>query len=571
MPFDAIFISNLCKELNTACGSRIDKIFQPQRDELVITLRGAGYVKKLLISVRSGSSRISFTTENFENPAVPPMFCMLMRKHLTGGKLISVTQDSLERMLTLCISATDEMGERRNLRLVTEFIGNKSNIILVNEDGRILDAIKRSDIETNTRLIQPGAIYTLPPTQDKKSPFDDAVLEDILAKKDLPLSSAILESVAGVSPLVAREIAYSIGNDIIVRDMNDSQKSSFFLAFSKFLDMAENGTPYMLLATDGTPKDFSFLPINQYGSSYTLKQFGSMSELLDAFYSERDAASRIKRSAAEVLRVVTSTKARLNKKLFIRKKEKEKCKDREKYRIYGELIKANIALIKSGSPFADVPNYYDENLSTIRIPLDPALSPQACAAKYFKEYRKLCSAEQTLYTLIADCESEQAYIQSVEDALLRAESMAEILDIHDELVSTGYIKKQKNKAVKHKSLPPRKYMSSDGFLILVGRNNAQNDTLTLRTAKKDDIWLHTKNIHGSHVIIVCDGKTVPDNTILEAASLAAFHSQAKNSSQVPVDYTIVKNVKKPAGARPGMVIYKTNNTVFVAPKDMQEK
>ncbi len=571
MPFDAIFISNLSKELNTACGSRIDKIFQPQRDELVITLRGAGFVKKLLISVRSGSSRISFTEQSFENPAVPPMFCMLLRKHLTGGKLISITQDALERMLTLNIVATDEMGERRNLRLVTEFIGNQSNIILVNEDGKIIDAIKRSDIETSVRLIQPGALYTLPPAQNKKSPFDDTILEDVLAKRELTLDRAILESVAGVSPLIAREIASSVGGEIIVRDMNDSQKNAFFNAFSAFIDMANNGTAYMLLSEGNIPKDFSFMPIKQYGNTYTLKKYDTLSGLLDAFYSERDADERIKRSAAEVFRVITSTKARLEKKLFIRKKEKEKCKEREKYRIYGELIKANISLIKSGSTFAEVPNYYDENLNIIRIPLDPALSPQGCAAKYFKEYRKLCSAEQTLGALITDCENEQTYIKSVEDALLRAESITEILDIRDELVSTGYIKKQKNKTAKHKSLPPKKYHSSDGFLILVGRNNAQNDTLTLRTAKKNDIWLHTKNIHGSHVIIVSDGEKVPDTTIAEAASLAAFHSQAKNSSQVPVDYTIVKNVKKPTGARPGMVIYKTNNTVFVTPKEIEEK
>ena len=571
MPFDAIFISNLSKELNTACGSRIDKISQPQRDEIVISLRAAGFNKKLLISVRSGSSRISFTEQNFENPAVPPMFCMLLRKHLTGGKLLSVTQHSLERMLTLCISATDEMGERKNLRLITEFIGNQSNVILVNEDGRILDALKRSDIETNARLIQPGAIYALPPAQEKKSPFDATVLDDILEMGEVTLDRAILENVAGVSPLVAREIAYCVGEDLLVSNMTDAQKSAFLSAFATFKEIAQNGTPYMLFAQDGMPKDFSFLPINQYGNLYTLKEYDSFSQLLDAFYCERDAAARIKRSASDVLRVVSSTKARLEKKLFIRQKEKEKCKDREKYRIYGELIKANIHLIKNGSTFAEVPNYYDENLNTIRIPLDPALSPQACAAKYFKEYRKLCSAEQTLGALIADCESEQAYIKSVEDALLRAESMAEILDIHDELVSTGYIRKQKNKTVKHKSLPPRKYESSDGFLILVGRNNAQNDTLTLRTAQKDDIWLHTKNIHGSHVIIVSDGQEIPDRTILEAASLAAFHSQAKDSSQVPVDYTAVKHVKKPAGARPGMVIYKTNNTVFVTPKELNEK
>ena len=569
MPFDAIFISNLCEELNTASGSRIDKIFQPQKEELVITLRGAGFVKKLLICVRSGSSRISFTEENFENPAVPPMFCMLMRKHLTGGKLISVTQDGLERALTLNIIATDEMGERRNMRLIAEFIGNQSNIILVSEDGRIVDAVRRSDVESSARLIQPGALYSPPDALCKMSPFDAEITDLILRKSELPLSRAILENAAGISPLVAREIAFlASGDEITVGELSEEQKTGLRVAFGTFCTYAKKGTPVMLIDSDGMPKDFSFMPLGQYGKLYTKREFGSFSELLDAFYSERDRQSRIKRSAADILRVLSNTKTRLDKKLFLRKKEKEKCKEREKYRIYGELIKANIGQIQSGATFAEVPNYYDENLCTIRIPLDPALSPQNNAAKYFKEYRKLCSAEQTLGTLIADCESEQAYIQSVSDALARAETLLEILDIHDELVSSGYLKKQKGKAVKHKSLPPREYVSSDGFTILVGRNNAQNDTLTLRTAKKDDIWLHTKNIHGSHVIIATNGQDLPDSTLLEAAQLAAFHSQARGSSQVPVDYTAVKNVKKPAGARPGMVIYKTNSTIFVTPKEL---
>lgn len=569
MPLDGIFLANICSELQSACGSRIDKIFQPSRDELLIALRNTGFAKKLLICVRPGASRLQYTCDSFENPAVPPMFCMLLRKHLSGGKIVSVTQDGFERALTLNILATDEMGERKNIKLITELIGNQSNIILVGADGKIIDSLRRSDIEKNTRLIQPGAIYTAPDMLKKVDPFDEGVTSLVLKNTDSMLSLSILDTVAGVSPLISREIEFlSAKTDIAISDMSEEQKTDFCSAYDDFKNHAKYGKPVMLLSEDGTPKDFSYMPITQYKGKYTLRTYDSFSELLDAFYSERDRLERLRRSTANISKTLSNAAARIEKKLFLRREELKKCEDREKHRIFGELIKANIGLIEKGASFADVPNYYDENLATIRIVLDPALSPAANASKYFKEYRKLCSAEQTLGFLISDCESEQSYIKSVQDALSRAESVLEINEIYDELASAGYIKKQKGNIQKRKASKPLEYTSSDGFKILVGKNNLQNDTLTLRTANKDDIWLHTKNIHGSHAIIVCDGKIPPDCTIIEAAQVAAFHSQARNSSQVPVDYTLVKNVKKPTGARPGMVIYKTNKTVFVTPKEI---
>lgn len=570
MPLDGIFISRLCDELGSACGSRIDKIFQPSKDELVITLRASGFAKKLLLCARSGSSRVHFTEENFENPPVPPMFCMLMRKYLSGGKLLSVTQDGYERAITLNILATDELGDRRELRLITELIGNGSNIILVGADGRIVDAVRRSDIETGGRLIQPGAIYTPPSAQQKQDPKNTALAESaILEKRELPLSRAILESISGISPLVARELASEISpSDETVSLLGDDERSKLKAVLAALPSLCDGGTPYMISDENGIPKDFSYMPIRQYGNLYGGKSFDGFSELLDGFYSERDRLYRLRRSANDVYKTLQNLALRTDKKLALRRRELEKCTDRDKYRIYGELIKANISKIGRGAATATVPNYYDENLRDVQIPLDPALSPAANSAKYFKEYRKKCTAEQTLGGLIAECERERAYITSVRDALDRAETVAEILDIRDELESTGYLKKQKGKTAKRQTLKPREYISSDGYKILVGRNNTQNDLLTLRTAKKDDLWLHTKNIHGSHVIVFCDGKEPPVTTIMQAAQLAAYHSQARSSSQVPVDYTKVKNVKKPAGAKPGMVIYKTNNTVFVTPKEL---
>ncbi len=569
MPLDGIFLSHVCSELQCACGSRIDKIFQPSRDELLLSLRNTGFAKKLLICVRPGSSRLQYTCDSFENPAVPPMFCMLLRKHLSGGKIVSITQDGFERVLTINILATDEMGERKNIKLITELIGNQSNIILVGADGKIIDSLRRSDIEKNTRLIQPGAVYKAPDMLKKTDPFDPSVKSLVLRNTESMLSNSILDTVAGVSPLVAREIEFSAAKtDIFINDMSEEQKTDFCSAYDGFQDYAKEGKPVMLCSQDGTPKDFSYMPITQYANKYTCRTFDSFSEMLDAFYSERDRLERLRRSTANIGKTLSNAAARIEKKLFLRREELKKCKDREKYRIFGELIKANIGLIEKGADFADVPNYYDENLANIRIALDPALSPAANASKYFKEYRKLCSAEQTLGFLISDCESEQTYIKSVQDALSRAQSILEIGEIRDELISAGYLKQQKGNTQKRKTSKPMEYISSDGFKILAGRNNLQNDALTLRTANKDDIWLHTKNIHGSHTVIICDGKAPPESTIIEAAQIAAYHSQARNSSQVPVDYTLVKNVKKPAGARPGMVIYKTNKTVFVTPKDI---
>ena len=565
MPLDGIFLKNLCSELSSISGSRIDKIFQPSRDELVFLLRSAGFSGKLLLSAKSGMARVHLTNATYENPAVPPMFCMLMRKHLSGAKLLDVTTEKFERVITFHFSATDEMGDRRVLKIIAELIGNQSNIILVNDDGRIIDALRRSDIEQQTRLVQPGAVYSLPESLGKKN-IDDLDLADcILSSNDKNLSGAILSKISGVSPLIARETSYLADPFDSAPEAIDKEK--IYSALQVLKEYSKNGKPYMLLNENGSPRDFSYMPITQYGNSFSFREYSSFSELLDAFYEERDLAERLRQGSADIIKLLKNLTERTAKKLNLRKEELKKCADREKFRIYGELIKANIALIPRGAEAASVPNYYDENLNNITIPLNPALSPAENSAKYFKEYRKLCNAESTLHTLIEQCEQEADYIASVSDALSRVKTAAEIAEIKQELTEAGYIRRSRSKVQKQKILPPREFVSPDGYKILVGRNNMQNDILTLRTAEKTDIWLHTKDIHGSHVIILCSGTTPPDSTLLFAAKKAAEHSQAASSSQVPVDYTLVKYVKKPSGAKPGMVIYTHQSTIFVKPNE----
>lgn len=565
MPLDGIFLSKLCGELQRACECRIDKISQPSRDELVLSLRSAAFSGRLLLSARPGAARVHLTEFPPENPARPPMFCMLMRKHLLGGKILSVSQYDFERVLRITVSATDEMGEKRDVSLICELIGNRSNIILVGQDGRIIDCVRRSDIESGGRMVQPGALYTLPDAPYKISISKPDVTDAVLSHTDLCLSAALLDTIAGISPLTANEIAFACcGQDAAVKDMTDAEKNAL-AARLRGIKNGDYNTPYLIYGSDGTPKDFSYMPITQYGGLYTGETVPGYCLLLDKFYSERDRMYRLKHSASDVFKTLQNASARTEKKLLLRKKELEKCAGRDKYRIYGELIKANLHLINPGDKSACVPNYYDENLSNIIIPLNPALSPIANSARYFKEYRKLCSAEHTLGKLITEAQREKEYLSSVSDALARAETAGDILDIRDELIASGYIRSPRQKQPKRPAAKPISYTSSDGFTILVGRNNVQNDLLTLKTADKDDIWLHTKNIPGSHVIISCGGEEVPESTLLEAAAAAAYHSQARASSQVPIDYTRVRNVKKPSGAKPGMVIYKTNRTVFVNP------
>lgn len=549
MAFDGAFLHKTIQELKNAIDCHVDKIYQPSREELVFTLRKKGFIERLLITVKSGNARLHFTSNKYENPETPPMFCMLMRKYLNAAKLVDIIQPSLERVAVLVFSCSNEMGDIVEIKLVCELIGNKSNIILVNENGRIIESLRHSDIESGGRLILPNAVYEYPEKPEKLNPLTTDA--DLLFKETQ--NSSFLKVIDGFSPLICREIEDS-----------ENPKESFFQIIN---DLKNNINPVLIYDDKDIPFDFTYTDISQYPQSYKIKKFNTFSELLDSFYTEKETVSRINTAARDIIKLVNNLKNRTEKKLALRLIDLEKCKDRENLRIYGELIKANLYSIKNGSNFAEVVNYYDSELNTIKIPLNPAISPSANANKYFKDYKKTYTAEQTLTLLTGKDKEELVYFDAVLDSINRCTTLSDLQEIREELAETGYIKQTQTKKKKNTVSAFKEYESKEGYKILVGKNNKQNDLLTTQIASKQDLWFHTKDIAGSHVIVMCGGQAVSDETVLKAALLAAKNSKAANSSKVAVDYTPIKFVKKPNGAKPGMVIYTTNKTIFVNPTE----
>ena len=571
MPLDGSFIACLSKELRCTVDCHIDKIHMPAKNEFVFSLRGKNLSKKLFISISPGSPRVNFTDVTFENPANPPMFCMLLRKHLASGRILSLDTNGAERLINLKIQSTNEMGDRVVNTLILEFLGQKTNLILLDETGKILDAARRSDIESGDRIIQPGAIYSLPENTGKTDILEGdltGAVKNILSLPDAKLRDALLQNLGGVSPLICREIAFSLTGDCdgSVCEVDEEKLLGKITEIKN--TVISGGTPYILYDENSTPKDYSFTEIRQYKNLFSIKKADSYSALLEEFYGEKDRIRRLEHHKSDLVKKIKNLISRNERKLELRKQELKKSDNREHLRIYGELIKANIYRIPKGAHKIEVENYYDPECKSVEIPLNSALSPQSNAAKYFKEYKKACTAGQTLGKLIMECENELAYLESVLFELQSADSTAELSEIKAELIATNYLRqKVGNKKIKITAKPYE--FSKNGFKILVGRNNLQNDELTTKTAGKNDLWFHTKNIHGSHVILFTNGKEPNDDTLLFAANLAAYFSKAKNSSQVPVDYTPVKFVKKPNGAKPGMVIYTTNKTIYANPGDFK--
>lgn len=574
MALDGAFLHHLKAELKSALlHCRVEKIYQPAKEEIVLSMRGTGGAHKLLLSSRANSPRAALTAYAPENPQTPPMLCMLLRKRLSGAKLKDIRQPNLERMLCFDFDATNELGDRVVLTLVIEIMGKYSNVILTEEDGKIIDALKRVDMTMSSqRLVLPGIPYQMPPAQNKFC-FLQTDIQDILAyiykqENTLPLSRALLNHIQGLSPIVCRELAHLScrGTDPAVQSMmpEHRQRLQFFLSRTVQSVQNTSGAPYMVNRPDGKPLDFSFMNIVQYGTAASIKRYESFSQLLDSFYYERDRAERMRTKAQDLLKVLTNASDRLARKINAQKAELSQCADRETLRIYGDLIQANLYKIEKGAPFAELENFYGEQGSTLRVKLNPALSPAQNAQKYYKDYRKAKTAEQVLQVQIEKAQQELLYIDTVFEALSRAGTERELAEIRQELMEQGYIRRSKEKQ-KTAALPPLCFVSSGGFQILVGRNNRQNDALTLKTAGNNDIWLHTKNIPGSHTVIVTETRTPDEQTLLEAAQLAAFHSRARDGAQVPVDYTQIRYVSKPSGAKPGMVIYKNNKTLYVAP------
>lgn len=574
MALDGIFLHTVKEELSAILiGARVDKIYQPSREEVVLQMKAKDGTYRLLISTNAGTARVHITDSEIENPKVPPMFCMLLRKHLSSGRLLDIRQDGLERILYFDFDSMNEMGDMCRLTLACEIMGRHSNLILINSDGKVIDSIKRvSEDMSSVRLVLPGITYSLPPRDKKLSLLDFSAEEfykELYLFKNLEISKAIMKVLEGISPVFAREAAFysARGREITVENLDEDTKNrlAFYIKqVSSSLNSGKNSFT-VLKDKDGNLKDFCFTDVSQYGLLMFTKRMESACKLLDYFYSERDLVSRMKQRCQDLFKLIVNTSDRISRRLAVQKQELSDCADRERLKIYGDLISANIYRLEKGMESAQLENYHVEGSPVVTVKLDKRLTPSQNAQKYYSEYKKLDIAEKKLIELIKSGEEELLYIDSVFDALTRATIEAEIIELRIELAEQGYIKSGKYKGKLPKAQPPLKFLSSDGYTIFVGRNNKQNDKLTLKDAEKHDIWLHTHNITGSHVIIVTNGETPPDKTIEEACVLAAFHSKSRNSAQVPVDYTLARFVKKPSGAKPGMVIFTNNKTAYVTP------
>ena len=560
MALDTVMLSALAAELRPKLeGARIDKVRQPEREQVLFSIRNKGENIRLLINVGAGSGRVALTRQSFENPAEPPMFCMLLRKYLVGARIEKLTQPNWERLLMVDIISHNELGDSVCLKLAIELMGRNSNLVLVGDDGRIIDCLRRMEYGGDVqRRMLPGMIYRLPPAQKKPLIFDcdRAQIESALNSSEdgKPLDKRLLDSFSGLSPLVCRELVHRAFYDI----------SCLPDALEAFLESVRAGefTP-TLLTKDGKPAEYSFMQLKQYGSEYEQQSLNSFSELLDAYYSKRELSERRRRRARELSHSVKTARDRIQRKLVCRLEELERTYGREEIRKNAELLTANMYRVKRGDSSVTVEDYYTDGCPSVEIKLDILKTPQQNAAAMFKEYNKLKTAEIHLTALVAEGEKQLDYLNSVLDELERAETERDLAEIRRELLETGYLKKQKGaKPDKSKKQGPMRFISSDGYEILVGRSNSQNDELTTKTARRTDIWLHTKSVHGSHVIISCEGREPPERTIAEAASIAAYYSQGREGGKTAVDYTAVRFVRKPSGSMPGKVVYTDYRTVM---------
>lgn len=572
MALDGAFLLAVKQELMPLVGGRVEKIHQPSKEEIVISIRTRESSSKLLISASAGSARVHITKEQIENPKTPPMFCMLMRKHLGSGKLTDIRQDGLERILYLDFEAVNELGDIVTITLAAEIMGRYSNLIIINQNGKIIDSLKRvDDAVSRERLVLPGMTYSPPPRDDRLNFLiaeERDMRESILSQVGKSAAKCLISVFEGISPVLAREWLFRACSDDISTDELDADTADKIIGEilrtrNEFFGGEKHYT--IIRDNDGNFKDFCFTDIRQYGGLMQTEKCGSACEALERFYSERDRTSRMKQRYQDLFRLLGSTYERILRRTENQRQELKASAERELLKLKGDLISANLYALEKGMTKFTCQNFYDENGADITIELDPRLTPSQNMQKYYGAYRKADNAEKRLKILIEQGEKELLYIDSVSDALSRAQTENDVNELRAELAEQGYIRASRARQKPVKAAPPLEFTSPDGFTILVGRNNKQNDILTCKTAEKTDIWLHVKDITGSHVIIRTGGKTPPDETILYAAGIAASHSRAKNSAQVPVDYVPVKFVKKPAGAKPGMVIFTNNRTVYVKP------
>jgi len=590
MAFDAGMVAAIVSELNSRLlDAKVEKVQQPEHDEILLSLYSRQGSAKLSLNVSSNNPKIIISTIQKENPIVAPNFCMLLRKHLTGAKITEIIQPDFERAVRIKFETKDEMGFSEDRYLVCEVMGRFSNLILCDGNMKMIGILKPVDFSTSQlRQLLPGMTYELPPKQDKRNPLFETegsfreYFEQVQKNSpDLSASKFIMNGYLGISPLVSREIAFlACGEvDMPISDVSPERLSAAFFEVVNVIKN-QNFNPCMIL--DGSRYvEYSFFDINQYGKNFEKRYYQSVSQLVETFYAERDRAESLKQSMADLQKLINNVEQRLIKKIALQTEEIVPEEKREQLKQYGDLINANIYRIKRGDTLLRAQNYYDPDMAEVEIELNPKLSPSANAQRYFKQYNKAKKAAVELKKQIEAARKELDYLATVSEALRRAESKSDVDEIRSELYEAGYASKMKGYLPKRVSKSkPIEYRTSGGYLCLCGKNNTQNDFLTLKKASKRDIFFHVKNAPGSHVILFVDSiyeyaakhginlgddPQPSDRDLIEAAMIAAVNSKLSSSNNVPVDYTQVKNIKKPSGAKPGYVIYSTNGTLYVKP------
>ncbi len=581
MPLDGVFIKGLTRELSEKLvGAKIEKIQQPARGSVVMTLKGERRLD-LFIGGSTGVSRMHITSVSYEKPMEPPMFCMLLRKHLVGARVLSVEQQEFERVVTIGLAAPGMFGEGETRKLIVELLGRTANIILTDGEGIITDCLYRIGSAGEKRMVLPGMFYAMPPAQEKldfTAMNEDGVCRALSESYEKSLEKALVRRFFGISPLIARELVWRAYSDTEFRTEDAAGKDNFRAISACVTELSEtirNGglKPYLLCDPQGEPFEFSYMPILQYGPSYRLFEKDSFSELLESFCGERDEKERRRQRARELTKSVQTVRDRVARRIAAQEQELERTENREYLRQCGDIITSNLHLMKKGMTKLVALDYYSQEGNQREIALDPLKTPQQNASRYYKEYSRSKSAQIHLTERITSGKMELEYLDSVLDELTRAENARELSEIRSELVDGGYMRDgSRGKKEKRQALGPMRFKSDTGFIIRVGRNNLENDALTMKNSAKSDVWLHAQKIHGSHAVISCNGAAPDQLTISQAASIAAYYSQGRDSSQVPVDYTLVKYVKKPSGAKPGMVIYTDQRTMYVKPdKELIER
>ncbi len=566
MAFDAGMVAAVANELRIKLtGARVEKVQQPEKDEIVLVMHSGRENYRLCLSAGVGSARVNLTAVQKENPQSAPMFCMLLRKHLTGSRLQNITQLGFERVLEFEFEGYDEMGFISKRYIIAEIMGKCSNIIFTNEEKKVLGAVKTVDFTTSRlRQVLPGMIYEMPPSQEGKT--DPLSMErdefySLFEKKgfDAPADKFILNNFIGISPLISREIAYLAGDEISAQ--------SLWNAFSAVCDVIRNAdfTPILIKDESGKPFEYSFMPIKQYGISADTEDTGSFGALIDGYFAKREKIERIKQRSSDIMKLLTNAEAHLRRKIAAQENDIKASEEKEVYKRNGDLITANMYMLSRGMTSAELVDYSDENMPTVTVTLDSRLTPAQNAQRYYKYYNKAKAAQIEVAKQLEISKSELEYIYTVFEALVKAENEADLAEIRDELYRSGYASKMKNYAVKKMSASkPLEFVTDGGYRVLCGKNNTQNDYITTKLADKNDYWFHVKNMPGSHVLLICDDEP-GEMDFTQAAMIAARYSKASDGVNVAVDYTKARYVKKPGGSKPGFVIYTTNWTAYVTP------